>query len=316
MKKILFLFFVLCLSISNNIIGQAKKPTIMVIPSKVWCISNGYFTKYNNQGVEEKIPDYKKALENRDLNNVIVKIGNLMQDRGFELISLSNAITSINNSDAENSVIRTKKGSKLSESPFDKVRNIARADIIIEVDWSINNNGPKHSITYTLVGLDSYTTTQIAGSQGTGTPSFSADVSVLLEEAVISHMDDFNNRLQEHFNNLLTNGREVVIELRIPDNGSDLNFEKEFNGKELSDIIDEWFDNNTVNSRYTKATSSENIIKYNQVRIPLYKQNNKPMDTEYFTKQLRNYLKQPPYNITSKVISLGLGKCMLIVGEK
>lgn len=54
--------------------GQAKKPTIMVVPANVWCTHNGYTQKYNNQGTITEIPDYKKALDN-DLNlvNVITK---------------------------------------------------------------------------------------------------------------------------------------------------------------------------------------------------------------------------------------------------
>ena len=40
------------------------------------------------------------------------------------------------------------------------------------------------------------------------------------------------------------------------------------------------------------------------------------MDTDAFARQLRNYLKAAPYNITCKVVNRGLGRCMIIVGEK
>ena len=42
--------------------SQAKKPTIMVVPSDVWCIQNNFSSTYDNQGVQETIPDYNRAL--------------------------------------------------------------------------------------------------------------------------------------------------------------------------------------------------------------------------------------------------------------
>ena len=50
MKKtlILFVITIICASVS----GQAKKPTIMVVPSDAFCISKGYFTTVNLKGSE------------------------------------------------------------------------------------------------------------------------------------------------------------------------------------------------------------------------------------------------------------------------
>jgi hypothetical protein len=42
--------------------AQIKKPELMVIPSDVWCISNGYYTEIENMGMTTKIANYKQAL--------------------------------------------------------------------------------------------------------------------------------------------------------------------------------------------------------------------------------------------------------------
>lgn len=34
--------------------GQAKKPTLMVMPSDAWCNEHGYMQTYDNQGTQEK----------------------------------------------------------------------------------------------------------------------------------------------------------------------------------------------------------------------------------------------------------------------
>lgn len=87
------------------------------------------------------------------------------------------------------------------------MRQRAKADIIVQLTWTVNQTGPKRSVTYTLQGLDSYTNKEIATSTGTGEPSFTAELPVLLAEAVSSHMDEFCDRLQNHFDDLLQNGR-------------------------------------------------------------------------------------------------------------
>ena len=307
-----------CLIMASLSFGQAKKPKLMVVPSQIWCSDKGYVTTFDNQGTQEEIPDYKRALQNnRELMNVISKINILMADRGFPLQDLSQSLRSIQNTQAENSLIRTKtSGAALLESPLDQLRRTAKADIILEVDWQVNTTGPKRSVTYNLRGLDAYTNFQIAGAQGTGAPSFSAEVAVLHEEAVQNNMDNFTAQLQAHFDDLMENGRQVVIELQIPDNGSGLDFEQEYDGKELTEILDDWMADNTVNHRFSKSEATENWIMYDQVRIPLYRPNGAAMDTDAFARQIRDFLRKPPYGITCKIVNRGLGRSLIIVGEK
>lgn len=310
--------FIVCLLMASLAFGQAKKPKLMVVPSQIWCNDKGYVMTFDNQGTTEEIPDYKRALQNdRELMNVISKINILMADRGFPLQDLSQSLRSIQNTQAENSLIRTKtSGAALLESPLDQLRRTAKADIILEVDWQVNTTGPKRSVTYNLRGLDAYTNFQVAGAQGTGAPSFSAEVPVLLEEAVQNNMDNFTAQLQAHFDDLMENGRQVVIELQVPDNGSGLDFEQEYDGKELTEILDDWMAENTVNHRFSKSEATENWIMYDQVRIPLYRPNGAAMDTDAFARQIRDFLRKPPYGITCKIVNRGLGRSLIIVGEK
>ena len=231
--------------------AQAKKPTIMVIPADTWCYENGFMNTYNNQGKETKVPDYESAVqENMDLVNVITKIGELMADRGFPLKDLAATVRNINQSNAEDemTVSRT-SGATLAESPLDRLLNRAKADILVELAWKINSVGPKKSVTYTLRGIDAYTGKQVAAAQGTGPQSFSAEVPLLLEEATLERLDNFASQLQAHFDDLLENGREVTVNIRVFDNGSGLSLEDEYDGEMLTDIIDDWMAQNTVNHR-------------------------------------------------------------------
>jgi len=315
MKKIISitLSFVL---LSALAFGQAKKPTIMVVPSDNWCITNGFFLEFDNQGTKVKIPDYKRAFqENADLNLVISSLNDMMAERGFPLKNMESAIKTLEAEAAENNMLTSKSGDGLAESPVDALKRVAKADIIMQLTWTVNTTGPKKSVTFNLQGLDSYTDKQIAGAQGTGAPSFSAEVSVLLQEAVTTHIDNFNSKLQAHFEDMFANGREIIIRIKKFGGWSD-DLETEFDGKELSAILEEWMAANSVKGRFNTTDATENMMLFEQVRIPLFNEKGNASDARDFAKGLQKFLKNPPYGITSKLMMKGLGQAVIVLGDK
>lgn len=314
-KTTIFLLFTFCFGLT--VWSQAKKPSIMVVPSDVWCKTNGFGDFYEDDGIGSFVPDYIAAVQSSsELMNVISKLNSLMQDRGFPLKDLSQTIKSLTISGVENDLMTSKSGSSLASNSTDMIKQRAKADIIMEIDWTINTTGPKQSVTYNLRGLDSYTNKQVAGAQGTGLPSFSAEIPMLIEEAVLVNMDNFTNRLQDFFDDLFENGREVAIDIRVFDNGSGLDLETEFDGDELLEIIENWMSDNTVLHRYNLVAASENFMSFEEVRIPLFDERERPIDVASFIRELSKKLKKAPYNITNKVNIQGLGKVQLILGEK
>lgn len=305
------------MAVSMCCFGQAKKPTLMVMPADVWCFENGFSTVSDSQGKSTRIPDYERAYqENSDLYNVTTKIGELMAERGFPLKDMNSAIRDISRSAAEDEMTTSSSGSELSETPLERLMNRAKADILVEVAWKVNKTGPRSSVTYTLRGIDAYTNKQIAAAQGTGAASLSGETPLLLQEAVLENIDNFASQLMAHFDDLLENGREVVMNVRIFDNGSGLTFEEEFGGEELTEIIDCWMADNTVSHRYNMTDAGETRLTFEQVRIPLYRENGMPMDTRHFATGLRRYLSKAPYNLPGKIVTKGLGRVDLILGEK
>ncbi len=295
---------------------KAKKPIIMVMPQDNWMEKNGFVTLVDNMGTKDKIYDYERALsENSEIGPVIAKINGLMGDRGFPLTSLSQMIKSVKTESAEDAATSSKSGNSISESLLDKLKKKAKCDIVFYVDWNVTNRGPQKTINFTMEGIDAYSNKSVASETGQGTPSFTADIPLLLEEAVLGRIENFNSRLQTHFDDMFKNGREVAVRIKVFENtGVDL--EQEFNGKELTEIIDDWFAANTVSGRYSQTDATANMMQMDQVRIPLFTQEGKAMDTKQFVTQLKKYLNAPPYNIVCKVTTQGLGKATLILGEK
>lgn len=315
MKKLLLILCGLLFGMNLGF-SQAKKPTIMVVPSDNWCITHGYFMEFDNQGTKMKIPDYRKALqESSDLLLVTSKINGLMADRGFPLKNLESVMKSLESASAEDAMLSSKSGAGVSESPVDKLKKTAKADIIMQLTWTVNATGPKKSITFNLQGLDSYTDKQVASASGTGAPSFSAELPVLLEEAVLAHLDAFNSSLQAHFDDMFANGREITIKVKKFDSW-DGDLEKEYGGKELSAEIEDWLKNNTVKGRFSTTDATENMMFFEQVRIPLFDASGNATDARGFVKGLQKYLQGAPFAITNKLMMKGLGQATIVLGEK
>lgn len=320
MKQLKYFLTVIILLSALFAFPQAKKPIIMVVPSDNWCIRNGYTMTYDEMGTLKTLPDYKMALQNEtDLLMTIGKINTMMADRGFPLVNLESALKNMEQESAEIAMLTSKSGGEIAENPIDILQRTANADIIIQLTYVINQVGPQRSITFMLQGLDAYTNKQIAGAQGTGSPSFATQTPVLLEEAVISHIDDFNSRLQAHFDDLFANGREIAFQVRVWDT-SVIDLEEEFNYKgerlELGEIIEDWVSENTVQGRFNTVTYTQNVIRFDQVRIPLYDERQRAMDTRRWVRDLRTLLNRPPFNQEVKIYTRGLGEIWLILGEK
>jgi hypothetical protein len=318
MKKLLLL--AAAASISAAALAQAKKPTIMVVPSDVYCLSKGYVQK---SGAQEA-PDYRATLQNdRNMRLAITKLAAIMADRGFPLKDLEQELKNIEQEASETFALQGKEGGEVVESPTDMLKRRAKADIILDLDFSIEKQGPQRYVTFNLRGLDAYTAKQVAGAAGSGKPSTAAQPELLLEEAVIGYMDEFNGRLMSHFQDMFTNGREIKLQLKRF-NSAPLDFDTEFEYEgetlPLGDIIDRWLGQRCVQGRFNRADGTENVLRYDQVRIPLFREasggRQEAIDARSFAGELRAMLRKPPFKADCKVYQRGLGEAWVVVGEK
>lgn len=316
MKRLVLLMA--SLFVCATLFAQAKKPTIMVVPSDNWCVQNGYVQKFDNMGTEMTLPDYRAALQqNSDLLLAISKINEMMAEREFPLKNLESSLKTLMNQEAEDAMLTNKEGGGVAESPIDKLKKVAKADIWMQLTYTVNQVGPKRSLTFNLQGLDAYTNKQIAGASGTGDPSFAPEIAILIEEAILSHIDNFNAQLQAHFEDIFANGREIVVRIKTWDDaGFDL--EEEFDGDELGMIIEDWMSENTKYGRFNTTDATENMMLFEQVRIPLEMEEDgkvRQIDARRWMNGLRKYLKSE-YDIESKLMMQGLGQAQLVIGAK
>lgn len=295
--------------------SQGKKPTLMILPSDNWCSQRYFMQAFDNQGSTTKIPDYERAFkEDIELPQVISKVGGVLTEFGYSLKDAEMEIKSLKVKQAEDNVVSSKSGASLVETPLDILKRRMKSDIIIQLWWNVTKDPKGKIVSFTLEAFDSYTNKRIATSTGNTKPTGEA-IPLALEKTVKENIKDFDKQLDKWYSDQQKNGREIVFTIRCWDNW-DNDLETEFDGEELTDIIQDWLRNNTVKSSFNLTDGTETFAQFEQVMIPIVDEQGKGMDARSFASSLRKYLQRTPYNITSKVLIRGLGEATLVLGEK
>ncbi len=309
-KIVLFLIFISHFGFAQNI----KKSSFMVMPSTQWMTAHNYTTTIDNQGESVEVYNYKKAMsQDIDLLPVIAKIEGILKGRGLQTINLQAKLSDLDQESAEDAMQTGKATS--SESAYDKLVKRAKADYLVYMTWNITKQGPNSFVTFTMEAIDAYTNEKASSVSGTGNGSFDAILPIILEEAVLTHLDQFLAGVSEHAEDILANGRKVKIKIKKSTSWAG-DLEKEYNGKELNVIIEDWMKENTVNGVDGLDDTTENFMQFNNTRIPLLGTDGKRMDAKSFIQPLVKMLKEAPFSIPTKIQSKGAGKVEIILGGK
>ncbi len=314
MKKFFLLFILI---VSGTIAhAQEKKPTLMILPSDNWCESRYFMSTYENMGMQVNTPNYQQAfVEDSELPLVISKLGGVLTSRGYSVKDAEMETKAVYARMAEDNLAMSKtSGASIAESPLDMIKRRAKMDILIQIWWKVNREAAGKSVSFILEAFDAYTSKRIATSSGTGNIS-NEIVPVMLEQAVLDHIQEFDLQMVQYYQEMQHKGREIVLTVRIWDNWEN-DLETEYGGEELLDCIQEWLTENAVNGVFNLSDATENFAQFEQVRIPLFDEKGKAVDARSFVTGLRKHLAGAPFNIPAKVMLRGLGEANLILGEK
>lgn len=296
-------------AVSVLTLNAGAPPTVMFMPDKTWCNANNYVERSERNGKTRITEKYDEAFLNSDLKNVVVQLNGLMKDNGLPVKDYGATSEIDDEEEMEEEAYNddTQSGGTMDMTNYEALMNKLRPDIIIKIGWDVNKVGFNYTMSYRLEAIDSYSGKSIAQvTAETPTMKTTVPVAAALKNAATEHMGAFIGRLQEHFDDLQTNGREITVACRIGNNGSGINFNSEYDGKELSTIISDWMNDNTVNHVYNTRNSSRNRISFEQVRIPFKDSAGRVMQAKEFVDQLKRYLRSN-YNLKSENTTKGLG---------
>lgn len=295
-----------------------KKPKIMVVPEEAFCINAGIF-KLNHQG--DKIADYKKAMQNDDILDVINSFENIMAAYEFPLTNLQQSLDALNEESALDNVLTSKDDGYIVEDDLDLLSRTAGADIPVKVAPRISKYGPERKLELRVSAIDCASKKALRAF-GPITKTSAGATSMLLKAAVSDNIEQFVTGLSQYFDDIKTRGREGSIIIKITDT-CPLNLESTvtLDGQEgeLADLIEYWLSENAVNGAYTGSKSSRYSMHFDQVRFPLSGKaafgKTKALTMEDFVKTgLVQLLGN--YNISVSTHAVGIGKVYLTLGSK
>lgn len=301
--------------------GNAAPPKLMLLPGKTWCNTNGYVTKNERNGRTQVRENYDAAFLDEKLTMVEKEFKSLMTSDGinFPVNSYTETMEASDFDDEFDEMYEgAESGSGAGSTNWEDLLAAKGADpdIFVKVDWTVSPQGLKKIITYSIDAVDAYSNKSVATITGTTAPvSTSTPDHILLMTGFRDKMDEFTSKLQNHFDDVQENGREISLRLRMIDNGSGAKFTDEYGGKELATIITDWVSDNTVNHQFTEKQATRNTMTYDQVRVPIFDENNRPQQAKQWVTKLQNYLRSN-YGIRAENTSSGLGRGQLMVGEK
>jgi hypothetical protein len=175
------------------------------------------------------------------------------------------------------------------------------ADIYIDVELVVDRSEPNGTELKLIIEAVETATGRSLSNKIAGSGRYHTnDINKLVLLAIDKTKDDFMNTLQAKFTDIVNNGRSIKIEFRLAQ-GAKVNFNSEVgkDGDLLSEAIMDFMAANSFKNQYKKSTSTPKVIVYEDVRIPIRKENGQNYTTEEFGRTLRKFLRDLGLNSTS-----------------
>lgn len=282
-------------------------PHVMVVPDYIYCKNHGYVQQFNNNGVEEYVPDYEKALsEDPSLHAVLTQVEQLITDRNSDIVIID-LLQAINSAKAD-AAMAAANGGDQSESIDEAIIRNSEADILVKVQFDLLKSGPQYQVSYTLTGTDAYTNDKFAPFEGMGAPSTSANPVVLLREAVYSGMDAFLAKMLAYYSGMSTKGRMVAFEIKTASTAS-VSMSSKVGEYTLREQIEDFlYDNSVEGKGLERVQSGSTFLRYQGVYIPLtatIRGRQRKQGAKDVAQKLVNYLEGMGINADFKIRGLG-----------
>lgn len=323
MKKVKFFFFaavatMMCAcggnaSQGNGVdVSQQQKPTMLVLPSDQLLQRFGKLQQQEALGKTLQVRDYAGyLLSDEDSKFIISTIQSKFIDFGYPLNDLEQTLKSINDQEMIDAVDGIQKDAKTV------LLTTAKPDIILELDYSLQTDRStrdfKKSLTYTLRAIDAFSNKVIATIQQTNFDNGKDKTPAgLMQAALDKDSKTFTQQINDHFNNIIANGRDITLRVTI-ENGVNLTMSDEcLEGDAYSDFIIDWVKVNTLQGAYNMSRNTETEMYFTNVRIKTLNENGTQYSAYDFARELSKALNKG-CGIKSKNTTQGLGDATISI---
>ena len=227
----------------------------------------------------------RKKLETNSTSLVAVtKMKEGFDRRGINTIDLRGKLKQLSNTELLEEDAET--------SLKDEVIRLSGADIFVEVDVKVTRSHTGNSVTVVMTAYDAFSGQSLANKVSTSPQFHTNKYEKLTEKAIDATIDEFLNTMQEKFDNIVENGRSLVLTVGILlDSEKDFDMEINSDGDMLSDAIEAWVEQNSFKNYYHMQGVTKTKLIFDDIRIPLKDEMGNNYRTSKFLRIFRKYLK-------------------------
>lgn len=299
---------------------EAYKPTIMVFPDVAWCNEHNMIDANGNV-------DYQKALMDKDMRGAIGSIQDMMAGQNYQLMDLEQMLNDLRNEGAYDMVLTSKGDGEIVEDDLDRLSRTASADIMVSVSVDRKAYGPRSRVHIGVKSVDAASKKTIQYIESPSDNS-SADISTLVQQAMSGSFANFLTRIDEHFLNIASKGREGSLIFKIAsDCPYKMDSEITIDGEtgELTDYLEYWLSENCQGGSFSPGRKSKVSNQFLQVRIPLFGEARKggfgsksgkrrAQSAETFVKPIADKIASS--GISVSVTPIGVGSAIVVLGGR
>ncbi len=315
MKRLITLCTILFSVAIGAMAQQAVMPTIIVFPDETWMQDHGFIDAVNSDGETKRIPRYNDAFaQNSEISSAIIAVQKVLADRKFQHEDLRQLLKNMEEERAMN-MASAASGDAVAFDPVDELLQQARADIRINLFYSVSSIGPRKNISFRLQAVDAYCADQIAACEGTieGTMD---PLDLALRKVIAGKSDDFCQQMIDYFMDLRTNGRQITVLFQVAD-GAGINLlrdEINADGDTYGEFLLDWMRKHAVNRACKKGRQTKNMSEFKNVRIPFFNEDGDPMEATDWAKGIRKAFRTETGIKCTNGNSNGLGRASFFIG--
>ncbi len=292
-------------------VKQTQKPTMLVLPSDQLMQRFGCIRTEVSLGKQLQVRDYNSyLLTDPDAKFIIASIQSAFIEFGYPLNDLEQTLKSINDQEMVDEVSGIKKDSKTI------LLTNARPDIILELDYDMTTDRSSRdyskSLTYTLRAIDAFSNKVVATIQAAGVKNAKGNTASMMGEAIQKNSKDFTKQINNHFDDLIANGRDITMRVMIDANESFTMSDESIYGDTYADFILDYMKVNTMMGTYNLQRNTDTEMYFANVRIKTLNDNGTQYSAYDFARELSKALNKE-CGVKSKNVTQGLGDAMIII---
>ena len=166
------------------------------------------------------------------------------------------------------------------------------ADIYVEAEVHVDKSSNGNQVRIILQAYEISTGNSLANTNCSSDKWFTEDIGKLSNKALDKCLTNFLNTMQTKFDDIVENGKSVVVEIRF-DQGSASTMSSPMGPDKLplSDNIEAWMEKAAYKNTYHIEVTTDLMMKFDDVRVPLLDQaTGKNYNTNKFALEIYKYL--------------------------